>query len=285
MNFFLILTLALWGSAFAGIRAGLHAYSPLSMAILRFAVASLVLLPIFIWKKRPFPTISEWPYLMLTALFAVPGYHLTLNLGERSVTASSASLLLSTLPLWTVLWARLFLGEKLRGVAWLGFAISFVGAAIISFGEGSGFTMNGAIVWVLLSALSGSIFTTMQKKLLQKYSPFDLNCYVIWTGTLLMLPFSKNLISEIAAAPLASTGAVVYLGVFPAALAFVLWARVLQSMPASRAVSFLYLVPVFATLSGWLWLNEFPGSLSLMGGVFALMGVYVVNKWGRIKEN
>src|SRR5688572_3677091 len=105
MNFLLLLTLVLWGSAFAGIRAALHDYTPLSMATLRFVVASTVLVLFFIWKKRTWPPRSDWALLIVTAFFGVPGYHLTLNAGEKYITASAASLLLSTLPLWTVLWS------------------------------------------------------------------------------------------------------------------------------------------------------------------------------------
>jgi drug/metabolite transporter (DMT)-like permease len=52
-------------------------------------------------------------------------------------------------------------------------------------------------------------------------------------------------------------------------------------MPASRAVSFLYLIPVMAYLIAWVWLGEVPAALSVVGGGVALSGVVIVNTLGR----
>jgi drug/metabolite transporter (DMT)-like permease len=82
-------------------------------------------------------------------------------------------------------------------------------------------------------------------------------------------------------APINATLAVIYLGVFPAALGYVTWTYVLSRFPASNAVSFLYLNPALAILVAWIWLGEIPTTLSLMGGVLAILGVVLVNTKGR----
>jgi len=82
-------------------------------------------------------------------------------------------------------------------------------------------------------------------------------------------------------APLEATLAIVYLGVFPAALAYVTWTYALSRAPASIAASFLYLSPVLATLIAWAWLREVPIPLSLAGGGLSLCGVILVNTRGR----
>jgi len=86
---------------------------------------------------------------------------------------------------------------------------------------------------------------------------------------------------SLATAPLPSTLAVVYLGVFPAAMAYLAWGYVLSHAPASRTASLLYLIPVFAIFIAWIWLREIPEPLSLLGGALALAGVLVVNLMGR----
>ncbi|MCG3205359.1 MAG: hypothetical protein KCHDKBKB_02079 [Elusimicrobia bacterium] len=243
------------------------------MAVFRFLVASFTLVPLVMIKGLQRPQKKHILPFMIGAFFSIPGYHVCLNVGERFVTASSASLILNTLPLWTIVWSHLFLGETFPLRAWMGVILSFSGAALIAFGEGQGFEFNRYVGFVLLSALCGSIYTTLQKRLIAHYDSLSFNCFVIWGGTLFLLPFSSRLFQQIEAAPFSATLSVLYLGVFPGALTFILWALVVKQMPASRAVTFLYLIPVVATLIGWLWLGELPTRLSLAGGLLILSGL------------
>jgi drug/metabolite transporter (DMT)-like permease len=67
------------------------------------------------------------------------------------------------------------------------------------------------------------------------------------------------------------------MGIFPGALGYVCWAYVLSRLPASRAGTFLYLVPAMALFIAWLWLGERPELIALAGGVLIVVGVIVVN--------
>jgi drug/metabolite transporter (DMT)-like permease len=70
----------------------------------------------------------------------------------------------------------------------------------------------------------------------------------------------------------------VYLGIFPTAVAYVTYAYAFSRMDASVAASFLYLVPVLAYLIAWVWLGETPSLVSVAGGMIVLAGVFIVNR-------
>jgi drug/metabolite transporter (DMT)-like permease len=70
---------------------------------------------------------------------------------------------------------------------------------------------------------------------------------------------------------------VLYLGIFPGALAASLWGFVISRMPASRAANLLFLAPALAFLIAWVWLGEIPTATALAGGVLVVGGVVIVN--------
>ncbi|MGA2378261.1 MAG: EamA family transporter [Spirochaetia bacterium] len=278
------ITVVFWGSAFAGIRAGLHSYSPTHLALLRFLSASAALALIVARPGMRRPVIRDVPLVVLLGLLGFAFYNIALNIGEQSIPSGPAALLIQTLPIWTALAAIIFLGERLRTWGWVGIAVSFAGALVIALGKGSGITLSWGAGLILLASVSASAYNIIQKSMLDRYRPLEITTWAIWAGTLLLLPFAGGLVGEVRAAPTADTLAVVYLGVGPAALAYVTWAVVLSRLPASRASSILFVVPVIAFLVGWVWLGEAPTLEDLAGGILAMGGVALVNTLGRAKE-
>jgi drug/metabolite transporter (DMT)-like permease len=274
-------TLLFWSSAFAGIRAALRTYTPTHLVVFRFLVASTALAIYAALTRMRLPDKRDLPPILLIGFLGITAYHVALAYGQVTVTAGAASLLIASGPIFTALLATAFLGERLKIWGWFGIVLSFIGVSLIALGEGKGMKFDPGAFLILLSAFCAGVYFVLQKPYLRKYSALELTAYSIWAGTFFMLFFLPGLTQAVGKAPINATLAVIYLGVFPAALAYVTWTYVLSRFPASNAVSFLYLNPALAILVAWIWLGEIPTTLSLMGGILAILGVVLVNTKGR----
>ena len=109
---------------------------------------------------------------------------------------------------------------------------------------------------------------------------------MMWTGALLLLPWLPGAVRAVAYARpgtvLVPFVTAVYLGIFPAALGYVTWARVLCHLPLSQASAVLYLIPPVTLLIAFVWLGERASVKSLAGGALAIAGVLVLSRFGRV---
>lgn len=279
----LCICLVLWASAFAGIRLGLRGFGPGQLALLRFGIASVALLIYALVTRQPLPAARDLPMLFLMGFLGFTVYHVGLNAGEVVVPAGAASFIIASVPVFSTLLAVIFLRERLTLLGWIGALVSFLGVAVISLGTGTGLKFEPAALFIVLAAFGESLYFVIQKPYLSRYTGLQLTTYTIWTGTVFMLVYLPGLITQIRTASLESTLAVAYLGIFPAAIGYVLWSIALSRADVSRVTSTLNLSPILSLLIAFLILREVPTALSVLGGIITVAGVIVLNTLGKTK--
>ncbi len=274
-------TVLMWASAFPAIRIALTSFSPSELAFLRFAVASSVLGVYWAITRPLLPSGWELLRVAIAGGLGISLYNLALNEGEILVSAGTASLLMSIGPVFAAILGVVFSGERLTRWGIAGVAVSFAGVELIALFDSGQFTFNRGALLVLLAALCQSLQFVIQKPLLKRYSALAITSCVIWCGTLFLVPFAVSGVNAMATASPRSIAALIFLALGPAAAAYVSWSYALSHYPVSRVVSFLYLIPPISLLVSFIFLDERPAILTIIGGALALLGVICVNTYGK----
>ncbi|MEU9168161.1 DMT family transporter [Streptomyces sp. NPDC048420] len=269
-------TVVLWASAFVSIRSAGAAYSPGALALGRLLSGALALGAICLIRREGLPPRSAWRGIAISGVLWFGFYMVVLNWGEQQVDAGTAALVVNIGPILIALLGARLLGDAMPPRLLAGMAVSFAGAVTVGLsmsGEGGSSVLG--VVLCLLAAIAYAGGVVAQKPALGSASPLQVTTFGCLTGAVLCLPFAGQLASEAADAPLSASLNMVYLGVFPTALAFTTWAYALARTTASRMGATTYAVPALVVLMSWLFLGEVPGLLTLAGGVLCLAGVAV----------
>jgi drug/metabolite transporter (DMT)-like permease len=278
-------TVLLWSSAYVGIGYAISDFSPQGLALLRFLSASLFLLLVAGVKRIKLPAPKDIPWFLLVGFIGFFCYNIVLNAGQQTLSPSLTCFLISTSPLISSFLGVLFLKEKPRTKNWLGLVISLAGILLITLSEGNFGEINFGIILILCASLLISIYNILQRLLVKKYSPLQITVYAIWCGTLFLGIFLPDLFSEISQAPPQKIVTVIYLGIFPAAIGYLLWAFVLSKAPTtSHAVAFMYITPFLTIILEWFLLQEHFQLLPLCGGITIICGVFITS-WKKHKKN
>ncbi|MFE3514348.1 DMT family transporter [Streptomyces sp. NPDC059166] len=269
-------TVILWASAFVSIRSAGDAYSPGALALGRLLAGTVTLGAILLVRREGLPARAAWPGILASGLLWFGLYMVVLNWGEQQVDAGTAAMVVNIGPILIALLGARLLGEGLPRRLLVGMGVSFAGAAVVglSMSEHGGSSVLG-VVLCLVAAIAYAGGVVGQKPALRHGSALQITTFGCLTGTVACLPFTGVLVSEAAAAPASATLNMVYLGVFPTALAFTTWAYALSRTTAGRMGATTYAVPALVVLMSWLLLDEVPALLTVAGGLLCLAGVAV----------
>lgn len=274
-----------WASSYTGISFALRSYSPGAMGLFRYLVAACCMTCVYLMlPKRRIPTIKELVSFLILGIIGFSYYNYALNTGELSVSPGITSFIISQTPIFTTIFAMFLLREIVRVRAWLGIGVSVFGIILIAIGSMAHTHFDLGILWVLTATISVSGYFVLQKPLLKKFHPIEVATFCMWGGVIGLIGFLPQAVHQAILSPLPETLAIIYLGVVPAAIGFACWTYVLSHLPANQMATFMYMIPFVALIIAWVFLGDVPETLSVMGGIVAILGAFIVNSSHRAQK-
>tara|TARA_B100000700_G_scaffold331573_1_gene465698 strand:- start:68 stop:988 length:921 start_codon:yes stop_codon:yes gene_type:complete len=297
----LLLVAAVWGSTWAVGRflsygfdeANRASMGPASSAWLRyvFAVAGFVAW-CWLYRNRGGPRIfpeggKAWKYTIWMALLGTMGYQLLFMNGMKWTAAGDASMIIPMNPVFTVLLAVPMLGQRLSSRMVLGLLVGLIGVAIVvSWSPNAEIPFNHRLigaVMIALAALTWAATSNLTKIALMDGTIGTSLEIVVWysiVGWVLLTPWMLVEVWQ-SGIPVPNTTewvSVAYLGVISTVLTYAWFARGIDRIGATAAASYVFLVPVFGVLSGWLLLDENIGVSMAIGFCLIVFGVREVQR-------
>lgn len=269
------ITIVLWSFAFPASRAALPYFSVEQIVLLRYLVACLFYLVLFMAGKFSLPKLRDCPQLLVLGLLGITIYQLLFVFGMGKVAGGAAAMIITANPVCASLLARLFLKEQLSTLAWIGISISIVGIAVISLLKGTDGEPIGYLA-LMIAVFSISIYFVFQKPMFKRYSPLAMTSYTCWAGTLPLLYFLPDTVRAMELSPISPILWIVAMGIFSSGIGFLLWVYALSKLRAGIVTSFLFLQPLFVGVFSWWWLAEMPEIKTFVGGCIVLVGLFLI---------
>jgi len=285
-KYIILITLPIifWACAFPFINILLRELSFINLTIMRFVVVCIVLLIFISIQSKRFSPLQKKDIIpiFLLGFFGVIGYHLGLNYGEQYISPGAASLIIATIPIFVAILSILYLEEKITIKKTIGIIISLTGVTIISLWG----TTNAKIeidylfgaIGVLIAALMGALYTIAGKKMLKRYTGLSLTVYAMLLGSIGLIPFlNTSLINQVKNLSLVGWGALIFLGLFSTIIAYTFWYIALETKDATEISMYLYAIPVVSTIISFFLVGEIITMYFLIGGMFVITGLLLVN--------
>ena len=269
----------LWGIPYLLIRVAVRDFSPAMVVFSRVLIGGLILVPLALRQKSFGAALKNFKYIFLYAAFEIMGPWFLITKAEMKISSGLAGLLVATVPIWATIYASIT-GDK---TVWhhkrlMGLVIGFVGlVAVVGIESLSGKNSIWAIFSILVAAVGYALAPNMIMKKLPHVSGLAINALAMTMATVVYVPFAiiQWPTGHVSRDSLLS---VIALGIFPTAMAFVVFFAVLKEIGPARASLVTYLNTAFAVVLGVLILSE-PLTLGIIIGLpLVLAGSYFASR-------
>jgi len=295
----LILVAAIWGLGWPAGRVVATELPPIGSAWVRYVMVVIVFLSFLKWSNQwVLPSKTQWKHVAWIGLFSTFVYQAMFMYGMRYTAAGDASLMITFNPLFTAFLAVLFLGERMSWRLFAGLLLAFAGVAVLFLASpntdipeierwiGNAFIAGSAFAWATSTIIMKRVMTETPEDANAPLSPLHLTVWSSVIGLLILTPWAGfEALDATWTMPSAEawTG-IIFLAVFSTVLAYVWFADGIRIIGAGPAAFYVYLVPPFGILGGWLLLNEQLGTSLVVAFALIVGGVLLAQSKQKTAE-
>lgn len=286
LGLFIVLA-AVWGSAFMAIKAGLEFFPPVLFAAIRYDLAGVVMLGYAAYTtETPVPRgRAQWLEVAIGAVLLIAAYHVLLFIGQTdpTVTSAAAAVVVSLSPVLTTGFARAFLpSERLTALGVVGMVLGLVGVAVLSELDPSNLLAGSTVAKLLIfgAAAAFALGSVLSRRVDSDLPIATMEAWAMLGGAVIMHGVSVTLGESVGSVALTgeAVAALAYLSLAASAVGFLIYFELLERLGPIEINLVSYLAPIFAALSGWVFLAEVPTTATAGGFVLIFAGFLLLKR-------
>ena len=274
----------IWGVNIPLMKNGLDQIDIFVFNALRLTISAAVLAAFAIQERRRRGGVDlrlYWKPILVYSVVVSAIYQLCFLLGIARTTSGNTALIISTVPMWTALLARVFIGEQLHRMAWAGLTVALLGTMIVALQKGDISVSRAHLVGnviILLAALMWSAGTVYSRPLLAVLTPLQLSASAAVLALPAHLLFAVGRYEESLPALRSPElwAIIIYSGMLSSGLALSMWNFAVRHAGASHAAVLQNLVPVIAIIAAWIARGEAATLEQIVGGMLILGGLVMM---------
>ena len=279
-----LFTIFLWASAYPLTKIAQTHFTPIPISFIRSFIAGFFMLAIGRMHGMQLPKKKHIPLFLASGALGYVIYTVAMNIGLMTLPSATCSLLVATSPIMTAIIASKVYNEKINLVSWIAIFIAFAGVAILLLWDSGGqFTIDAAMLWMLLSAASWAGYNIMTRKLVALgYTSAQITCFSMIAAAFWLCFWSADGFRETYTAEWIHILALLYLAIISNALGCILWGKAMAyAEKTSEVANFMFLSPLLSALMSFILLREVPGMGTFIGGAVIIGGLLLFNLKGQ----
>ncbi len=269
----------LWGFNWPAVKIALGEIQPWTLRASGMALGGICLAVIAALGGQPLAVRkSQWMRLAAAGFLSIAAFNILLAFAQLSAPTSRAAIITFTMPIWTVLFARMLLKEPLDSRRRLGLAFGIVGLMALGWPLIRTGEVAVGLFYALAAGICWALGTIISKRFPVEAPPLTIAAWQLLIGAACaaagMLAFETVVLPQ--ALQPATIAAFLYHVLFAQALAYVLWFAALSRLPAGTASLGTLMVPAIGVAGAMLLLGEQPTVTDLAGLILVICAAFTV---------